>query len=183
MSTVEITITDAWTGTFDDRKPLAAVAGTDGHVHARLEIRIGGRLLPQLGYFGPDNVCLNFWGEQFCRIVEAFRGVESVSYVYDEGEQGQPAYLFRRDGVHAFVSVIDSKIGAGDADPDYQDVRCATGDFVKALDDALQTMRTMMIAEAGEAGEAWWADLVVGTYLEDDRVLEILDRYLWGEDE
>lgn len=183
MSTVEITIADAWTGLFHDRKPVSAVAETNGHIHARLGIGISGKPLPQLGYFGPDDVCLNFWGEQFCRIVEAFRGAETVEYVYDEGEQGQPAYLFRRDGTDTFVSVIDSEIGEGDADPDYQDVRCATEDFVAALDGALQSMRTMVIAEAGEAGEAWWADLVVGTYLEDDRVLEILERHHWGEDQ
>ena len=48
MSSVSIAVADPWTGSFDEREPVRAVG--DGHVHARLTLRVAGRPLPGLGF-------------------------------------------------------------------------------------------------------------------------------------
>jgi hypothetical protein len=36
-------------------------------------------------------------------------------YVFDEGEQGQPAFVFEREGDQGFFSIAASEISDGDA--------------------------------------------------------------------
>jgi hypothetical protein len=66
--------------------------------------------------------------------------------VYDEGEQGQPAFAFERDSRRLMVSVRDSLISGGDGDDDWNRVACDYDDlrlqvllFRGLLREALQT--------------------------------------------
>src|SRR5689334_22705991 len=84
---------------------------TDGdHIHGRLSITIGGATIPRLGFFGPDDVCLGTW---LCELALASRQLCSEGcsrYVFDEGEQGQPAFVFEREGPVVYVSIEDSDL-------------------------------------------------------------------------
>ena len=75
------------------RHPLSALR--DGaHVHGNLTIGIGGRAFPGLGYWGPSDVCLGMWAAELQSVANAVRTSADARYLFDEGEQGQPAYEF-----------------------------------------------------------------------------------------
>ena len=80
--------------------PIPLSSRSDGdHVHGDLRLEIGGRLVSRLDYLHPDNVC----------VAKAF-SKRTARYVYDEGEEGQPAFIFERSGDLGFFSIVDSKI-------------------------------------------------------------------------
>jgi hypothetical protein len=56
---------------------------------------IDGRLVPRLGYFGPDDVYFNVWVRALAKAARALTTADPASYAYEEGEQGQPAPRFR----------------------------------------------------------------------------------------
>lgn len=169
MSSVSIAVADPWTGSFDEREPVRAVG--DGHVHARLTLRVAGRPLPGLGFFGPDDVCLDHWLAAFCELRETFEGRASAECVIDDHEQGSPEYRFRREGARVFVSVIP--YGSSQPDPGFHDVECLTADLFTEIDAALGAIEALAIREGGDAGELWWRDLAMGAHLDRDRVLQV----------
>jgi hypothetical protein len=63
----EIAFSDLWTyeigesGDLRTRLPLSRLSERGGHIHGLLQIKIGGKILPYLGYFGTDDVCFNEW--------------------------------------------------------------------------------------------------------------------------
>lgn len=61
--TIRLSFRDLWTYGEDTatRLPLRSLGGGYGHIHGRLDFEVGGRLLPHLGYFGPDDVCFGEW--------------------------------------------------------------------------------------------------------------------------
>jgi hypothetical protein len=67
-------------------------------VHGTLWIRVNGRDLPALGFWGRDDACLGAWAAELSRAVQALEPSDQACYVYDEGEQGQPAFVFTRTG-------------------------------------------------------------------------------------
>ncbi|HJT72485.1 MAG TPA: hypothetical protein VJ720_00675 [Chitinophaga sp.] len=92
------------------------VPNTDhfSHVHGHLQIVIDEKVVPAMGYFGEEDVCLNAWFNVLGTIVRNFESGKDTEYTYDEGEQGQPAFQFvliRPDEV-AF-SIVDSAISDG----------------------------------------------------------------------
>jgi hypothetical protein len=48
---------------------------------------------------------LNTWTQELCAIEDALSEQQEAIYVFDEGEQGQPAYEFRKEAELLFVSV------------------------------------------------------------------------------
>lgn len=93
------------------------VPNTDhfSHVHGHLQIVIDGKIVPAMGYFGEEDVCLNAWFNVLGTIVRNFESGKDTEYTYDEGEQGQPAFQFVliKPGEVAF-SIVESPIsGAG----------------------------------------------------------------------
>ena len=134
--------------------PLAALS-VDEHLHGLLRIEISGRALPQLGCFGSGDVCLNTWLEELAAIEAALGDTHSGEYTFDELEQGQPAFVFRREGAHLLVSVVESPIGGGRGDPSFVDVRCEWADFAAALDRFHRVLRAQLLSDAPEAGQAW----------------------------
>jgi hypothetical protein len=114
MSPVRITVGDLWTYAVSDsggtaRQPLSNLGGRKnaGHVHGRLTITVADRIVPHLGYFGPDDVCLGEWLVELCGAVNALAHGQS-EYLFDEGEQGQPAFKFERRGPEVVFSIVES---------------------------------------------------------------------------
>lgn len=131
---VKIHFSDLWT--YKVSKPgkrlpqFSLPASGEGHIHGKLQISINGRNLPRLGYSGPEDVCFNQWFPELHYAVRKLQTNELSVYVYDEGEQGQPAYKFRRRMDKLYVSVIASEISDGPGDESWQDVECDFGVFV-----------------------------------------------------
>jgi hypothetical protein len=126
----------------------------EDHIHGGLRIEIGGRLAPCLGYFGADDVCLDVWvGElsEAAKILESPHGKHS----FDEGEQGQPAFVFEREGEHAHFSITDSMISDGLGLPDWQRVSFQPDDFTTAHDAFRRALWKEIEAKSGAEGRAW----------------------------
>lgn len=119
-------------------------------MHGRLRIEIDGRELPHLGFFGPDDVCLYTWTPELARIRAAL-AVGDTRYVFEECEQGQPAFLFERVGEMAFVSIVDSTMGDGPGDAEWQRVPCKAADLLTAIDRFFVALRARMLG-AGPYG-------------------------------
>jgi len=62
----------------NDRKPLSDLA-LDRHVHGGLRLEIGGRLVPYLGYWGPDDVCFGEWVNELWLAAKALRDPGGLS--------------------------------------------------------------------------------------------------------
>jgi hypothetical protein len=139
------------------RLPLSQLSEGCGHVHGELAICIAQKPLPSLGYFGADDVCLNTWTQELCTIEEALSDKEQAVYIFDEGEQGQPAYEFRRETDVLFVSVVDSLVSGADGDPSYQQVSCLWSDFRSCVHRYKDQLKRTLESEAPEVAAEWWA--------------------------
>jgi hypothetical protein len=140
------------------RLPLSALHTGTGHVHGLLEIIISGKVLPSLGYFGADDVCLNTWTGELCTVIEALGSSEESRYTFDEGEQGQPAYLFVREGAVLYVSVVESVLSGAPGNPNFQQVSCAWDAFREAAAEYLRALRQRLDYEAPEFASAWFRE-------------------------
>ncbi|MBX3218999.1 MAG: hypothetical protein KF795_00690 [Labilithrix sp.] len=162
MAYVRISVADLWTyrvaetgGT--EREPLSRLAEgqNSGHVHGTLTIEIAGRTVPHLGFFGPDDVCMNTWVVELCLAANAL-GEGSGEHTFDEGEQGQPAFTFQRIGEDVSFSINESVLGGGPADPEWQDVRFPYGAFRTAVVAFLDDLREQLRRHAPDGWEPWW---------------------------
>jgi len=133
---VSISFSQLFTYTIDDtsvRLPLDALAQSAGHIHGLLKLEVSGCMLPYMGFFGPDDVCFNTWVEELSQVVAALEAAETAEYTFDEGEQGQPAFTFKRDGELLYVSVVKSQLSGAEGDPSYQAVSCQWSEFRAAV--------------------------------------------------
>jgi hypothetical protein len=159
MSTVHISCSNLWTHAEDphERAPLSALErdGAIGHIHGLLTIEIAGRPVPHLGYWGPDDVCLDAWVVELCRAVHALdHGPRE--HVFDEGEQGQPAFKFERQGPDVIFSIVESSLSGGSADSEWQGVRFSYGEFRAAVVAFLEQLRSQLRAQAPLEEDRWW---------------------------
>lgn len=162
MSTFDIKFSELWTyesGDASERLPLAQLSDRGGHVHGRLEIAVNGALLPYLGYFGPDDVCFNEWVFQLQFTLSALRVSPNGSHTYDEGEQSQPAFLFEREANILLISIVDSQLSNGRAQPDWRRVSCNFPDFERSVDKFLADLRKHLATEAPEFAAQWWSHI------------------------
>jgi hypothetical protein len=160
VASFDIEFSNLWTyesGDSNTRLPLQRLSERGGHVHGLLQITIDGSVLPRLGYFGPDDVCFNEWICELQSALRSLRGAPRSSYVYDEGEQGQAAFLFEREGDAAFVSIVASQLSDGEADPQWQRVRFSFADFERNVERFLSRLRKHIEADSTEFGARWWA--------------------------
>ncbi|MCB9881426.1 MAG: hypothetical protein H6834_06515 [Planctomycetes bacterium] len=146
-----------------DDMPLSALDDdARSHVHGALRVEIDGRRLPWMGFFGPDDVCLNDWARELSQARHTLSTSDVAVHVFDEGEQGQPAFEFRREGERVFVSIVDSTIGDGRSDPAWQRVPCRWHDFDTAVRAFVRELRAALEAEAPEAmARAWCHENIV----------------------
>jgi hypothetical protein len=154
---IQITFADLWTYREDpdQRLPLSELPRSYGHVHGQLTIRIGERTVPYLGFWGPDDVCLNDWAQQLAWVVDTLSADAESDYVYDDGEQGQPAFRFSRRGERVYLSVIDSDISDGKADPDWQAVPCRFEDLRLEVERLLKDLFDTIQAAAPDSAKYW----------------------------
>jgi hypothetical protein len=137
-----------------DRLPLSQL-NPDEHIHGGLRIEIGGRLVPSLGYFGPDDVCFDTWLEELWLAAQALESSEHGRHVFDECEQGQPAFVFERDGDRGFFSIAPSGISGVEGDPDWQRVEFSTAEFLAEHARFRESFFATIRAAAPVAAELW----------------------------
>ena len=160
MASFEIEYGSLWTydgGNPDERLPLSRLS-EDGHVHGLLRIKVNGNVLPFIGYFGPDDVCFNTWLYELKSALEGLRASATSSYLYDEGEQGQPAFLFERDGDAAWLSIVASQLSDGQALPEWQRAKFSFSDFERSVLQFAASLRRQVEAESPRFGKSWWAN-------------------------
>jgi hypothetical protein len=139
----------------NDRRPLSALVA-DSHVHGGLRLELVGRLVPHLGYWGPDDVCFNQWLSELRHAAIALE-LPTGRHVFDEGEQGQPAFVFERDGDRGFFSIAASALSGADGDQDWQRVEFLPADFVAAYMGLRASFATALRQASPTAAEAWLA--------------------------
>ena len=106
------------------------------------------------GFFGPDDVCLNTWVVELCNVVQTL--VEPASrYTFDEGEQGQPAFVFRRVEDESDFSINESVLGGGSAAREWQRVRFPYRHFRTAVQGFLDDRREKLRNQAPSTWEEW----------------------------
>jgi hypothetical protein len=141
-----------------ERKPLTALAEEPrDHIHGSLSIVLAGRRLPHMGYWGPDDVCLGQWAQELVAIRRTLSSSPTGEYVFDEGEQGQPAFRFVCQGDEVRVSVVDSTLSGGKADPEWQEVACRFEDLRREIERFLKQFRAAIERHAPTAVDRWWA--------------------------
>ncbi len=139
-----------------DRAPLDELDDDErSHVHGTLWIRVNGHELPALGFWGPDDACLGSWVAELTRAVQALESSAHACYVYDEGEQGQPAFVFSRFAESLRISLEPSALGHGIAPHPWPDQTCAFADFVLEVRKFLDTLRNV-VCSASPAGGEWF---------------------------
>ena len=138
----------------NERLPLAEVKA-DSHIHGALNFLISGRQLPHLGFFSFNDVCAGTWLHELDAMVRAFVSSSECRYVFDEGEQGQPAFVFERAGELAFVSVCDAEYSGGSADPEWQRVECVSEDLIAACLAARKKFEKDLAHGAGREALTW----------------------------
>lgn len=147
-----------WVGSYHTKLPLTHLDDDENcHIHGRLVISIDGKVLPQLGYWGDDDVCFNDWVEQLEEIETWSKRKSTDPYTFDEGEQGQPAFRFVRQGESVLVSVADSLISDGKANEDFQNVECDVDAMRSSIRSFLNGLAAELRSTVGrERAEAWW---------------------------
>ena len=138
--------------------PLSELDRSTGHIHGRLEVTIGEQVLPHMGFFGPNDVCLNTWVEELSKVSHLLGRSTTASYVFDEGEQGQPAFEFRREGDILLLSVKDSPLSGASGDSSFQMVSCRWSEFLSETEKFLETLRRVVVAESPRVGATWWSE-------------------------
>ena len=136
-----------------DDLPLSSLSRGD-HVHGGLRIEIDGRLVPHLGYWNADDACFGSWLLELRGVADAFSET-TAQYAYDEGEQGQPSFVFERAGNSGFFSIADSQLSDGQADPEWQRVEFEVDEFL-SQDSLLQHSFVAALREAAPASAEDW---------------------------
>ena len=126
------------------------------HIHGRLKLEISGNVLPSMGFFGPDDVCFNTWTEELSRITQILSDAEVAENTFDEGEQGQPAFSFKRQGDLLLVSVKDSMLSGAEGDASYQDISCSWPAFQLAVAYFMVCFRKTLLEQCPAVAEEWW---------------------------
>lgn len=136
--------------------------------------------MPHLGYFGPDDVCFDTWVEELTRIFGNLVRGGDFSHVFDEGEQGQPAFVFERCGNKVHFSICDSEFSEGRSDAKWQQVEFGREDFLRAYQDLIDSLFSTLRKEAPPVGRDWISKrLLAGARPDDAPVL--LDCDLWRD--
>lgn len=143
-----------------ERVPIDNLMGGENHVHGHLQIEIDGRALPHMGFFGPDDVCFNAWVQELSHVLRELGGGVASTYTFDEGEQGQPAFQFRRAEDRLFISIVDSPLSDAAGDSEFQNLSCAWSEFVAAVSSFFGSFRAELLERCPSAADAWWRNNV-----------------------
>lgn len=133
----------------------------ESHIHGGLRIRVGDRIVPHMGFWNEDDVCFGDWIQEFDAVLKTFEGSDNVECVFDEGEQGQPAYLFERQGDTVFLSIVESYISGGAVDPEWQRVSFQFADLREQYSDFRVSFESELRRAAPMAADKWLKQLRV----------------------
>ncbi len=153
-----IEVSELWVGDYHNGKlPLHRLDDDQlSHIHGQLCIIVNRRNLPSLGYWGPEDVCLNTWIEEISGLHQWSRQGAEEPYIVDEGEQGQPAFRFERRRKQVLISVVDSLLSGGSGDATFQELSCLLDDVRSACAEFLSTFSEELARTVGEARAARW---------------------------
>jgi hypothetical protein len=76
-------------------------------------------------------------------------------HLFDEGEQGQPAFLFQRRGDTIDVAVVDSEISDGRGDTKWGTRSCSCASFDAEVSRFLEEFESTLETAAPGVGRAW----------------------------
>ena len=127
-------------GEGDERRPLTTLDEHSTHVHGELVWTIGDRTVPHMGFWGPHDVCLGEWWDEFTGAIAALAAGQP--YVHDSCEQGDPAFRFERSEASVWLSLVAG--GGGDAEPEWQRVEFAWGDLVASVQRFKEDLRRLL---------------------------------------
>jgi len=167
MSTVDISFENllvcGWDDDSDDassvRLPMSRL-GLDENacVHGTIRLLIGGRLVPHMGGL-PDDVCLAEWLGNLGDVEDAFRAGQNARVVVGGAEQGEPAFVWEREGEQGHLTIADSEMSSGGvADAQWQKIPFLVGDFFAAHAHFRAEAREFIVHEAPHCGLDWWDD-------------------------
>lgn len=80
--------------------------------------------------------------------------------MFDEGEQGQPAFVFERDGDRGHFSIAASELSEVGGDPEWERVGFMPGEFVAAYNGLRASFVTMLRHASPDTAEVWLARYV-----------------------
>lgn len=136
-------------------RPLAELS-PNAHIHGGLRLEIQGRIVPYMGYWGPDDVCMHDWlVELQCAAIAL--GQEGGRHVFDEGEQGQPAFVFSRREGRGYFSIVESEISDAEGDEAWQEVAFDPDEFIEALRVLLEDFKGRLLSESPCVAPRWLA--------------------------
>ena len=138
----------------DDELSLASLRTVDDHIHGRLVVVVDGTPVPHIGFFGPSDVCIGDWVHEMSEARRVLASAEDSCHVFDEGEQGQPAFRFRRVGDRIEVSIVDSVSGAG-GDPEWGTHSCTASDFDSGISSFVRQLATDLERSSPGIGRSW----------------------------
>jgi len=161
---VQIEFGDLWTYDATEtqkRRPLSSLPESGaGHIHGRLTITVNSRKLPYLGYFGPDDVCFNEWLKELHFAKKTLTSDDPSKYIYDEGEQGQPAFLFERKGDRLFLSIIDSEMSGAPGDDGWKNEEVGLSEFTFAVSKFEESFQHEVLAQNRRAAHNWLSNVI-----------------------
>ena len=138
-----------------ERLPLSSLT-PGAHVHGGLRLEIAGRRVPYMGYWGEDDVCFGQWLEELQHAVDALH-LDDGRHVFDEGEQGQPAFVFERSGSKGCFSIAPSMLSDADGDPDWHRVEFSPPEFFSEFARMRSEFIAEILQEAPIHGAGWLA--------------------------
>lgn len=126
------------------------------HVHGHLQIVIDEKVVPAMGYFGEEDVCLNHWFDVLGTIIRNFESGKETEYTYDEGEQGQPAFQFVliKPNEVAF-SIVDSVISGSGGGKKWRNKTFPLSDLKKGYQKVTEQFLKEVAAEAPAQLPQW----------------------------
>lgn len=134
------------------------VSNTDhfSHVHGHLQIVIDEKVVPAMGYFGEEDVCLNAWFDLLGTIVRNFESGKDTEYTYDEGEQGQPAFRFVLINPNEVAfSIVDSAISDGGGIKKWSNKTFPLSDLKKGYQEVAEQFLKEVAAKAPAQLSRW----------------------------
>jgi hypothetical protein len=123
-----------------------------GHVHGQLRFEINGQIID---WFLVD-ACFNTWLPNLNFILRHFEGGET-SYRKEGDDQGEPDFLFEREGNHVYFSILGNEEFAESGDPDWQKAKFDFGDFKTAVLNVTDQFLADVAAKAPEQLDQWKA--------------------------
>lgn len=154
---VKIELSDPWVDSArgGERPPLSTLRYPHDHIHGKLSFSINGRLVPGLGYFGPGDVCVGMWLKVLLDVKRELSASDGAKHVFDEMEEGQPAYQFTRDGDEITVTIVAS-LADGSGLPEWGTQRCKLLDFVSEVDGLALSLKQKLANDAPGLADRWW---------------------------